>query len=66
MMLTFRHVVFVFLVVLLAACAPTKQARSVETTGFLGTLYPLMHKGEEGEALLTYKSPKVAAIPRGT
>src|SRR5215831_4698010 len=66
MMLTFRHVVFVFLVVLLAACAPTKQARSVETSGFLGTLYPLMHKGEEGEALLIYKNPKIALIPRGT
>jgi hypothetical protein len=66
MMPAFCRVVFVSLVVLLAACSPTKQARSVETTGFLGTLYPLMHKGEEGEALLTYKSPKVATIPRGT
>src|SRR4026207_1474465 len=52
MMPAFCRVVFVSLVVLLAACSPTKQARSVETTGFLGTLYPLMHKGEEGEALL--------------
>lgn len=48
------------------ACAPTKQARSVETSGFLGTLYPLMHKGEEGEALLVYRNPKIAGIPRGT
>jgi len=65
-MLSIRSAMFLSMVVLLAACAPTKQARSVETTGFLGTLYPLMHKGEEGEALLIYKNPKLATIPRGT
>ncbi len=51
---------------LFCGCAPTKQARSVETSGFLGDLYPLMHKGSEGEALLVYKNPRVALIPRGT
>jgi uncharacterized protein DUF3313 len=51
---------------LLVSCAPTKQARSVEPSGFLGDLYPLMHKGAEGEALLWYKSPIVATIPRGS
>jgi len=66
MMLRFRSIVFIALILFLAACSPTKQARSVETTGFLGTLYPLMHKGEDGEALLIYKNPKVATIPRGT
>lgn len=65
-MIAIRIVVVLSLVMLLVACAPTKQARSVETSGFLGTLYPLMHKGEEGEALLIYKNPKLAAIPRGT
>jgi len=65
-MLRFRSILFVIMMVLLVACSPTKQARSVETTGFLGTLYPLMHKGDEGEGLLIYKNPKVAAIPRGT
>lgn len=50
----------------LVGCAPTKQARSVETYGFLGDLYPLMRKGNDAEALLVYKNPKVAAIPRGT
>ena len=54
------------LVIVLAACAPTKQARSVETSGFLGTLYPLMHEGGEGEALLIYKNPRVQTIPRGS
>ena len=54
------------LIVIAAACTPTKQARSVETTGFLGTLYPLMHQGGEEEALLLYKNPKIATIPRGT
>lgn len=54
------------LLVCLVGCAPTKQARSVETSGFLGDLYPMMRKGSDGEALLIYKSAKVAAIPRGT
>jgi len=53
-------------ILLLWGCAPTKQARSVETSGFLGDLYPVMQKGGEGEALLVYRNPAVAAIPRGT
>ncbi len=57
---------FSCILLLLAACAPTKQARSVEPSGFLGDLYPLLQRGGEGEALLIYKSPKVATIPRGT
>lgn len=52
-------------IVLLSGCAPTKQARSVETSGFLGDLYPLMHEGSDGEALLIYRSPAVTTIPRG-
>jgi len=51
---------------LLTGCAPTKQARSMETSGFLGDLYPKMRKGEEGEGLLVYRNPKIALIPRGT
>lgn len=66
-MTSFRTSIYLAVsLVLLVACAPTKQARSVETTGFLGDLYPLMHKGDKGEALLLYKNPKVATIPRGT
>ncbi|SLM48688.1 putative Lipoprotein [Nitrospira japonica] len=62
----FSSILFILVVTLLAACSPTKQARSVDTSGFLGPIYPLMHKGEDGEALLLYKNPKVATIPRGT
>lgn len=50
----------------LFGCGPTKQARSVENSGFLGELYSQMHKGEEGEALLVYRNPKAALIPSGT
>jgi hypothetical protein len=45
-------IVFFCAILLLSSCASTKQARSVETFGFLGDLYPLMHKGLDGEALL--------------
>jgi hypothetical protein len=38
----------------------------METSGFLGDLYAKMRKGEEGEALLVYRNPKAALIPRGT
>jgi len=65
-MVSFARILFIIIVALLAGCGATKQARSVETSGFLGDLYPLMHKGEKGEALLLYKNPKVAMIPRGT
>ena len=65
-MAPFKNICLAMAIMVLAGCAPTKQARSVETYGFLGNLYPLMHKGEEGEALLLYKNPKVATIPRGT
>jgi hypothetical protein len=51
---------------LLFGCAPTKQARSMETSGFLGDLYPRMHKGGDDEGLLIYRSPKLILIPRGS
>lgn len=54
------------LVVALTGCAATKQARSVEKMGFLKDLYPLMQDGKDLEALLIYRNPKVAAIPKGT
>jgi len=53
-------------IALLVGCSPTKQARSMETSGFLGTLYPQMHKGKDDEALLVYRNPKLLLIPRGT
>ncbi|MDF0666335.1 MAG: DUF3313 domain-containing protein [Nitrospira sp.] len=65
-MVASSRVVLLIMVALLVGCASTKQARSMEQSGFLGDLYPLMQKGKEGEALLVYKSPRVALIPRGT
>ncbi len=59
-------IIVLSLVVFLVGCAPTKQARSVEASGFLGDLYPMMWKGGDGEALMVYRSAKVAAVPRGT
>jgi len=51
-----------------AACAATKQARTVERLGFLKELYPKMIEGDEnaGESLLSYKNPHVAQIPPNT
>ena len=46
-------VLFVF--GLLGGCAATKQARGVDQSGFLGDIYPKLHEGKEGEALLVYK-----------
>lgn len=43
----------------LAGCASSKQARSVEPSGFLGD-YSLLQEGREGEALLLYIKPHVA------
>ena len=40
---------------LLSGCAATKQARDVDQSGFLGDIYPKLHEGKEGEALLVYK-----------
>ena len=65
-MAPFRLLLCVSLLFVAAGCAPTNQARSVEPSGFLGDLYPLMHKGAEGEALLLYRNAKVDSIPRGT
>jgi Protein of unknown function (DUF3313) len=65
-MVSLSRVAVLVMIALLVGCASTKQARSMEQSGFLGDLYPLMEKGKEGEALLVYKSPRVALIPRGT
>ena len=65
-MLPARLLMCVALLLSASACHPTKQARSVEPSGFLGNLTPLMHKGEEGEALLLYRNPKIETIPQGT
>ncbi len=45
------------LVTIFAGCAPTRQARYVDKTGFLGD-YSMLRKGESGEALLIYRNPK--------
>lgn len=40
----------------LSACAPSQQARDTEpTSGFLGSAYPMLRQGSDGEALLTYR-----------
>ncbi len=52
----FRIVMIASLVLALGACATTKQARKVETSGFLAD-YSMLKKGRKGEALLIYKSP---------
>lgn len=44
---------------LLAGCAGTKQARTVEPSGFLQDLYPQMREGKGDEALLVYRNPHV-------
>ena len=65
-MVSLTRILLVLMVALPVGCASAKQARSMEKSGFLGDLYPLMHKGEKGEALLIYRNPRVAQIPRGT
>lgn len=65
-MIPIPNMLRLLLLVVIAGCAPTKQAQSVEHYGFLGDLYPHMRKGEKGEALLVWKSPRIASIPRGT
>lgn len=45
--------------VTLAGCAATKQARTVEPSGFLQDLYPQMREGKGDEALLVYRNPNV-------
>jgi Protein of unknown function (DUF3313) len=66
-----RHLFSFFLIAAFlgsAACADTKQARTVERLGFLKDLYPKMVEGNEdaGESLLIYKSPRIAEIPPNT
>ena len=58
-MMRFQGIICIFLLVLLGGCATTKQARDVERSGFLGDIYPLLHEGKEGEALLVYKPEKI-------
>ena len=50
----------------LAGCADTKQpnnwgplTKEIKGSGFLGDLYPKMHKGHETESELVYRSPKI-------
>lgn len=54
-MMRFEGFIVIFLLVFLGACTASKQARSVEQSGFLGDIYPLLQEGNEGEALLVYK-----------
>lgn len=59
--MTNRTVLYVLLVVMLvtifAGCAPTRQARYVDKSGFLGD-YSMLREGKSGEALLIYRNPK--------
>ena len=47
---------FFLIVLLMAGCAGSEQARKVETTGFLGD-YSKLRPGKEGEPLLFYRNP---------
>lgn len=42
--------------VVLGGCATTRQARKVETSGFLSD-YSMLKPGEDGQALLVYRNP---------
>lgn len=64
--MNWRNVPLAVIVILVCSgCSATKQARSVEQSGFLGHIYPLMQKGQEGEALLVYHHPKAKEKPKG-
>ena len=54
-MMRLQGIICMMFLVVLGGCAATKQAREVEQSGFLGDIYPLLHEGKEGEALLVYK-----------
>ncbi|NKB80541.1 MAG: DUF3313 family protein [Nitrospirales bacterium] len=53
--LIFQSLIALVLVSIVAGCAPTRQARSVEKTGFLGD-YSMLREGERGEALMIYRN----------
>ncbi len=62
----YRNWQFALLAILvLSGCSASKQARSVEHSGFLGGLYTQMQEGKEGEALLVYHNPKADKVPKG-
>ena len=54
-MMRLQWIMGIVCLLVLGGCAATKQARDVEQSGFLGDIYPLLHEGKEGEALLVYK-----------
>ncbi len=51
-------IIGVLILILLTACAATRQARDVEKTGFLDD-YSILREGKEDEALLVYRKPGV-------
>src|SRR5262249_49010160 len=65
-LLRYGGILCLLLAIMLPPCFENKQTPPPQTSRLLGTLSPQMHKGEEGEALLIYKTPKIALIPRGT
>lgn len=44
---------------LFSGCATSKRARSVEVSGFLADVEPLLRKGSDKDALLYYRNPNV-------
>ncbi len=61
-----RYLQWIFIVLLVTSgCSASKQARSVDHSGFLGGLYTQMHEGKEGEALLVYHNPNTDKYPKG-
>jgi len=64
--MNWRYLQLGLIVILVASgCSATKQASSVEHSGFLGGLYPQMQEGKEGQALLVYHNPKADKYPKG-
>ncbi len=49
--------ILISLAVFFVGCAPTYQARKVETSGFLGEDYSMLQEGKKGEAQLIYINP---------
>ena len=49
---------------LIGSCVSTKQAQNVESSGFLGDIYPMMREGNENEALLVYHNPRLPEMAK--
>ncbi len=51
-----KGIILISMITLFVGCAPTYQARKVETSGFLGD-YSMLQEGDKGEAQYIYINP---------